>query len=134
MTNARQGQEPQSAGAPEGTTPAGLFALLWDTLADVLGTAAAATLLRRAARRASAHGPVLNGVVIAREGLTYGYRLPEAWEREDSAKALSALDALVQELRPLLVELTGPVLVRRLDRLAPFRVRGIRFTLQEGPP
>jgi hypothetical protein len=134
MTRIRQGREPQPGDGPEGITPAVLFALIWDTLADVLGTAAAATLLRRAARRASAHGPMLGSVAITREGLSYGYRLPDAWRRADSANALSALDALVRELCPLLVELTGPVLVRRLDRLAPFRERGIRFRLEEGPP
>ena len=124
----------QSGDRPAASTPAELFALLWNSLADVLGTAAAATLLRRAARRASGHTPALNGVIITHQSLTYVYQLPDTWQQSENADALAALGALVAELRPLLVELTGPVLVRHLDRLTPFRERGIRFTLEKMPP
>ena len=42
-----------SGSDPAGTSAAELFDLLWGTLADVLGTAATATLLRRSIRRAA---------------------------------------------------------------------------------
>jgi hypothetical protein len=125
---------------------AALFALLWDTLADVLGTAATATLLSRAVRRMEATGPNVSGLVIERAGLTYRYQVPESWHlagsdkvgaltEEEYLRNLNALRNVVDELRPLLVELTGQVLVRRLDRLAVFREHGIVFTkesAQEG--
>jgi hypothetical protein len=98
-----------------------LFALLWDSMADLLGTAATAALLRRALRRASAQHPVLSGVATEREGLTYRYTVPPAWQQALDQEALAALRALTLELYPLLVEMTGPVVVRRLARLEPLR-------------
>jgi hypothetical protein len=105
-----------------------LFELLWESLADVLGTAATAALLRRAIKRAAAHTSWSEPVVVARKGLDYEYRLPETWQQPDNEEALRALRILTAELRVLLVELTGPVVVRRLGRLAAFRKRGINFT------
>jgi len=102
-------------------TAEGLFALLWDSMADLLGTAATATLLRRALRRASAQQPVLCGVVTEREGLTYRYTVPPAWQQALDQEALAALRALTLELYPLLVEMTGPVVVRRLARVETLR-------------
>src|SRR5688572_27423237 len=52
-----------------GATAAELFGLLWDTMADVLGTAATATLLRRALKRAGARSADLGGVAIDRDDL-----------------------------------------------------------------
>jgi hypothetical protein len=111
----------------DATSATELFELLWESLADVLGTAATATLLRRAIKRAAAHTS-WELVIIARKGLDYEYRLPETWQEPDNEEALGALRILAAELRVLLVELTGPVVVRRLGRLAPFRKRGINFT------
>ncbi len=53
-----------------------LFTILWDALADLLGTAATATLLKGAARRAAARSPELAGLVIKRDGLIYRYTCP----------------------------------------------------------
>jgi hypothetical protein len=108
-----------------------LFELLWESLADVLGTAATATLLRRAIKRAAAHTSWSEPVIIARKGLDYEYRLPETWQQPDNEEALGVLRILAAELRVLLVELTGPVVVRRLGRLAPFRKLGIDFSGEE---
>jgi hypothetical protein len=122
-----------------------LFALLWDTLADVLGTAATATLLNRAIRRTEERCPAIRGLAVERTGLTYNYRVPESWHLPASEEASAAPDSgdsgtaetagsmgafrsLVDELRPLLLDLTGLVLVRRLDRLAEFGEQGIVFT------
>lgn len=102
-------------------TTAMLFDRLWSTLADVLGTPAAAVLLRRALKRAVVAAPELGGLAIRREDLGYGYTLPVAWEA-DAPEPMASLRALVIELRPLLVELTGPVVVRRLARIPEIQV------------
>jgi hypothetical protein len=111
----------ESAGTLSELTAEELFALLWDSMADLLGTAATATLLRRALRRASAQQLVLCGVVTEREGLTYRYTVPPAWQQALDQEALAALQALTRELYPLLVEMTGPVVVRRLARVQTLR-------------
>jgi hypothetical protein len=115
---------PNGAAAGAELSIAALFTLLWDALADVLGTAATATLLRRAARRAVPRCPELTDLAIARERLEYRYTLPSAWADGAGGTPL-ALRELVVELRPLLVELTGPVVVRRLERIPELRKRGI---------
>jgi hypothetical protein len=99
---------------------AALFDKLWTTLADLLGSAATATLLRRAAKRAAAAAPELATLVIRREGLGYEYTVPPAWRAEALATA-PALGALVEALCPLLIELTGPVIVARLDDITELR-------------
>ena len=115
------------------SSTAELFELLWDSLADVLGTAAAATLLRRAIKRAAAKISSAEAVVVIRNGPDYEYRLPETWRQPGNEEALTALRGVAVELRALLIELTGPVVVRRLARLAPFRKLGIDFS-DEAPP
>ena len=67
---------------------------------------------------------------MARNGLDYEYRLVETWKQPDNEAALDDLRALARELRVLLVELTGAVVVRRLARLAPFKKVGIDFTAE----
>jgi hypothetical protein len=130
------GSEPRR-GDGAGLSAAALFTLLWEGLADVLGTAATAVLVRRAARRAAPRSPELAELAISRENLEYRFTLPRAWtERADAATAAAAADAhalreLVGELRPLLVELTGPVVVRRLAQIPELRERGIIPSDQE---
>ena len=117
-------RQPSDDAAHAELSGAGLFTLLWDSLADVLGTAATATLLRRAARRAVPRSPELAELAISRDNLEYRYTLPSAWkEREEGT--LLALRELVSELRPLLVEMTGQVVVRHLERIPELRKRGI---------
>ena len=108
---------------PEHTTGQ-LFELLWNALADMLGTAAAAALLRRAARRASVRTERLRDVLIRRNGVDFVYALPSHWSELGDA-TLQDLRELVRDLRPILVELTGPVVVRRLGQIAALRERGI---------
>ena len=108
-----------------------LFDLLWESLADVLGTAATATLLRRAIKRAASHTAWSDPVVVTRNGLEYEYRLPETWKQPGNDEALARFRVVAAELRVLLVELTGPVVVRRLGRLVPLRNRGIDFSNEE---
>jgi hypothetical protein len=112
----------------DSTSAADLFDLLWESLADVLGSAATATLLRRAIKQAASQTSWSELVVVIRNGLDYEYRLPETWKQSGNEKALGALRVVAAELRVLLVELTGPVVVRRLGRLAPFREQGINFS------
>jgi hypothetical protein len=112
----------------DGTSAAELFYLLWENLADVLGIAATATLLRRAIKAAASKHPRAELVTVARKDLDYEYHLPETWKQPGNEEALAALRIVAAELRVLLVELTGPVVVRRLGRLAPLRERGIDFS------
>jgi hypothetical protein len=100
-----------------------LFGIVWETLADILGTAAVATLVRRAAQRATPCWPELAELSVTLESLEYRYVLPASWsERANSAHGLRAL---VAELWTLLVELTGPVVVKRLLRIPELREHGI---------
>jgi hypothetical protein len=98
---------------------AGVFELVWSTLVSVLGTGATATMFRRAAKNAAANRPdlpALQGFDIVREGLDYGFVLPRSWSGV-SEEACQALRYLVRkELCPLLQELTGPVVLRLLER------------------
>ncbi|MEO5730539.1 MAG: hypothetical protein ABI134_24730 [Byssovorax sp.] len=102
-------------------TAASLFALLWESLADVLGTAATAVLLRRALKRAAARYPALHDLTIKREGLDYAYSMPRAWQEQTEGSADASLQELIVELRPLLVELTGGVVFQRLERVPALR-------------
>lgn len=132
-------ERPRGDGDGAGLSAAALFTLLWEGLADVLGTAATAVLVRRAARRAAPRSPELAELAISRENLEYRFTLPRAWTDRAAAVAAAAADdahalrELVGELKPLLVELTGPVVVRRLAQIPELRERGIIPT-DEGPP
>ena len=109
------------------TSAAELFDLLWDSLADVLGTAAAAIILRRAIQQAAFRTRSTERVMIVRNGFDYEYRVPGTWKHPGNDAAVDALRVVAAALRVFLVELTGPVLVDRLGRLAPFRKWGIEF-------
>lgn len=121
-------------GSHAGTEPpsASLFALLWDALADLLGTAAAATLVRRAAKRATAREPTLAELWIVRENLEYRYTVPLTW-KEVTPSGTESLKHLVRELVPLLVELTGSLVVNHLAEIPELRQRGL-FARQEELP
>jgi hypothetical protein len=87
----------------------------------MLGTAATATLLRRAIKQAVSQTSWSEPVVVIRSGPNYEYRLPETWRQPGDEEALSALRVVAAELRGLLIELTGLVVAGRLVRLASFR-------------
>jgi hypothetical protein len=118
----------------EGTTAAILFDSLWETLADLLGTAATATLLRRAIKRASVDHAKLPKVIANSSTITYEYELPDTWRHTNRPETLKALQALTKELGPLLVQLTGSVVVRRLQRQQEFEKHGIRFIEESRRP
>jgi hypothetical protein len=105
---------PGSRGNTELTT-AQLFALLWGALADTLGTAATAALVRRSVRAAA-----LEDLAVRRDQLEYGYTLPRTWS-DPAPAGLEDLRELCRALRPLLVQLTGVLVLRRLESVAPFR-------------
>ncbi len=92
-----------------------LFQRLWDEVADLVGTAATAALLRRALKRASVKEPELAAPVLRREGLEYAWALPAAWHDPERRDAVEQLGRLVRDdLHPLFRELTGLVIARRL--------------------
>jgi hypothetical protein len=110
---------------------AALFTLLWDSLADLLGTAAAATLVRRAARRAAPRSPELDELAIVCENREYRCTLPSAWD-DWTGGTQRALHHLVGELLPLLEELTGSLVVNHLAQVPELRERGIIRPKEEG--
>lgn len=96
---------------PGGDVPSGnaseLYRLLRETLTEVVGLTATDALLRRALQRAASREPRLERLV-SRDGSssTLG----------DGALGLADLRAILRELWPLLIDITGPVLVARLER------------------
>jgi hypothetical protein len=109
-----------------------LFVLLWDTLSNILGTAATATLIGRASKRALPSAPALAEISITTKRFIYEYRLPDSWRAPDNANAAAAFDRLLVELVPLLTALTGQVVVRQLARLEPFVAK--RLLVAQEPP
>ena len=124
----RSYEDPSAEQSPgelsEDCSAAALFDLLWDNIADVLGAAATAALVRRSAKHVAERRPGCEGVKITREGFTYRYVLPARWS-ECADEPVEDLRALVLELMPLLTELTGPVVVRRIEALAEVRRCGL---------
>jgi hypothetical protein len=93
-----------------------VFALLWNAMADILGTGATATLLRRAIRKVAERRPDLKGLTIRKEALKYAFTIPDSWN-EPQTTAMDALRDVTQALRPMLAELTGRVVLRQLEKL-----------------
>ena len=117
-------------GADIGLAPAALFGIVWDALADVLGSAAVAAIVRRAARAAADEAPELADVVISREDLEYRYTLPHAWSQRAEHEP-RALRVLVAEIGRLLVELTGTAVVRRLEQMPELRAGGLVWRAED---
>ncbi|NVJ24416.1 MULTISPECIES: hypothetical protein [Myxococcus] len=98
---------------PPGCEAAVLFEVIWGSLVDLLGTPATATLIRRSLKLAAQNAPELQGISVSRERFEYRLILPPEW-RDGTIGTLDGLRAVARELQPLLQELTGPVVVRRL--------------------
>ncbi len=103
-----------------------LFAIVWDALAAVLGTAGVAAIVRRAAGRAAVESPELVDLVVSRDEIEYHYKLPSGWSRP-AEQAPIALRVLVAEIGRSLVELTGTVVIRRLEELPALRSCGLMW-------
>jgi hypothetical protein len=114
---------------PPKPSEAELFAILWTELSDMLGTAAAAILLKRALRRALPRRPELAELQIARDAIDHHYVVPASWA-EARTGTPDALRELGQELSSLLVALTGKVVVNRLVAVNELRANGV-FPKQE---
>jgi hypothetical protein len=124
------------AGGNQDLNAAALFAIVWEALADVLGTAATAAIVRRAAGRAATDSPELIDVVIRRERLEYRYTLPHGWSHTASPATQEertpiAFRALVSEIGRLLVELTGTVFIGRLEQIPELCARGLLWRAEE---
>jgi hypothetical protein len=111
--------------SPRATSAAQVFAVLWEELADVLGTAATATLVRRAVRDAGLDRPGPPPVVVNPTPLSYEYCVPDAWRDAGDPEALASLQAVAGQLAGLLRELTGDVVLRRLARAPVLRDAGL---------
>jgi hypothetical protein len=113
----------------ESLTAARAFELVWSTLVGVLGTGATATMFRRAVRRSAGRNRPerieLQGLEVTRDGFDYRFVLPPAWTG-DSEASLQALRYFIrEELYPLLEELTGPVIIRLLERQPELQRSGV---------
>ena len=75
-------------------------------------------------RRAMPHSPELDDFAVTRTDAGYSYSLPRALVGKVEHTPV-ALRELVGELRPLLVELTGQVVVRRIQQIPELQERGI---------
>lgn len=100
--------------APAGSTASDLFAALWGGMTDMLGPTATAVLLRRSVNRVAARHPGVRDMAIVRRDFEYTYALPPSWTT-GTPESLAAFRDIVRELWPLLQQLTGPVVVRRLQ-------------------
>jgi hypothetical protein len=105
--------------AGAGLSDAALFGILWDALVDLLGTAATAALVRRAAGRALARSRELSELTIARVDGDYSYTVPHSLGQASGPPV--ALRGLADALRPLLAELTGDVALRHLEQVPELR-------------
>jgi len=85
-------------------------------MADILGTGATATVLRRAVQKTAERRPDLKDLAIRKEALEYAFTVPDSWN-EPQTTAMDALGDVVRELRPVLAELTGRVVLRQLEKL-----------------
>jgi DNA-binding CsgD family transcriptional regulator len=97
-----------------------MYDVLHETLSEVIGRTATEALLRRALRRASSRDPDLAALTRkSAEGSA-----PVQWWA-DGRRGMSYLRAVMRELWPLLIEITGPVVVARLERrgIAPDRAQ-----------
>ena len=110
--------------ASEVASSSALFTIHWNALADMLGTAAAATLLLRAAQRASTRFPELADFGITRQNLDYRYTLPATWKGPGAGPSES-LRELSRELSLLLRDLTGNVVIDRLGQIPELRETGV---------
>ena len=111
---------------PPGSTAAALFGIVWESLADLLGTSVTAALLRRSALRAAVRRPELQHFVVTRVGFEYRHTLPDGWDLA-TPQSIDALRDLFAELTPLLIESTGPVVITRLTAIPELRRAEIRF-------
>ncbi len=104
-------------GGAASAPPSAILTAVWESMAEVLGTAATATLLRRAAIRAADRMPALARLEISRDNLVRYYKVPDTWRTAGEPHAFRELEALLEDLRPLLIRLTGQILVRRVDAI-----------------
>jgi len=101
----------------ESFTAAALLAVLWANLVDMMGTAAAASVLRRSVKRACLRLPELEELKIVRDGWEYSCVTPRSWERAHPSDIPAFAEMLHNDLYPILRELTGPIVLRRLQRV-----------------
>ena len=83
QTAVKGSSETEEGGAT--LSAAALFAIVWERSPEVLGTAATAAIVRRAAGRAAVESPELVDLVIVRENLEYRYTAADAWSHTDRA-------------------------------------------------
>ncbi len=106
------------------STAAAIFTALWGAIADVLGGAAAATLVRRAVKRTREAHPELDQLVVAKVGLEYTYFVPPTWNAA-GITAPASLQAVSLELCRTLDAMTGPLMLQRLSAIPELQGHGL---------
>lgn len=127
MVNQDFDRFPRTAGVETSGTPSEIFNVLWGALVEILGSPATATLLRRSTRRQLGDFPELGKLAITRKGFEYVYAVPPDWKHANE-QSNAALQALVQDLYSLLFELTGPVVLHRLEALPQLAKYGLSLS------
>lgn len=107
---------PEANEGADQRTAALLFGELWDTLSDILGGPVTAALIRRSSKRAVLRQPQLSALDVRREGFAYRYTVPVAWSAPPPEN-IGAVQDLARELGPLLFDMTGEVVLRRVQRI-----------------
>jgi len=85
---------------------------------------ATATIVRRAALRAAPRNALLGELAVSFVDVDYFYTLPHAFNDPADGPPV-ALFELIGEMRPLLEQLTGQVILRRIDQIPELRERGV---------
>ena len=116
----------QSSAAASECSAAQLFGMVWNTLSDVVGSTATATLINRSVKRSGIRRSNITQLVIARSGFEYTYTVPASW-LHGGTEPLADLHQLALELSPLLFDLTGPVIIRRLKAVPELAKCGLPF-------
>jgi len=75
---------------------AALFKLIWDAVSDVVGTTAAALVLRRAAQRATDRSPDLEEIEFVRTDVGYSYVIDMAIQAKSYQRSERCLEATVR--------------------------------------
>ncbi len=123
----------EDGGSDIDVSTATLFGFVWNTMAEVLGTAAAAAIVRRAVQRAAVQWPELVELSVSRDNLAYRYKLPPDWAKttQTAARGQGAFRPLVAEIGRLLAELTGSVVINRLEQVPQLRARGLVWRAED---
>lgn len=98
--------------------PSEALRALWTAVAEVIGSAATAVLIRRAIKRAARQYPSLDDLTVELQEFLYQLRIPEHWDAPPDAETAEAIRALIAAFTEIARQLSGEILIRHISRLA----------------